>query len=368
MKRNAVIAALFIAALFFSGCLSNEQRAENESNCRQAEKNAEEYIMDKYGLDAEVIDSEIAMVDGLFPSFSSYAYVEMKHEDESFTVYIDGSRENINGKDDFQKDKIEAFVKERISTVADIECSSIFIYNSFLYNSDSENIENYKLLYNTYFDGSNIHELTEECNFKCTISTFCGENLSALGKAAMEEIFAENHCAVFSYKEDTPTEKWYDQLREMTAVTASYKDYEYDYAPYIHEAVMHNCDNTEYSYFKPDVRNAGNILYLTENGSELDIRETIPEKNTDENICSKAYSIPRTDEKVWVYYQRDELPEYGENCGIAGSWLTDEGSREYSLVVLTDTAGEYLVKELEPVYDDYYCVVLYSGNDAAGGK
>lgn len=68
MKKRFVKSCLLLigALCVLTGCESEEERKQAELWRAQAEKNAVTYIEEKYGFEAQVIDSESQKTSGLF--------------------------------------------------------------------------------------------------------------------------------------------------------------------------------------------------------------------------------------------------------------------------------------------------------------
>lgn len=370
MKKISFITSIIIFSAMLTGCVSREQREESQKNLLQAEKNAVSYIEEKYGFTADITNSKVESEGGLFgPTFTGYAFIEMKHDEKRFTVYIDGKTVNQDGRDNYQEEEITKFIENKLYEETGIQCDNILMQNHYNYKQ-KESMDNYYLLYNTYFNGNNIDDIYEERRFNCSVSCFESADISILDEETMKDVFGENYAAVFSYNESFNTSDWYSQYNELNSVN-SYNDYKYKYGMYISEAVSYKYSKSgsKYDYFKPVVQTLGDISYITENNEIISLNETEPDDPENWNysstvntqIVSKAYSLPTSRETIWVYFDKKELPENGENCSIALSWLSDNDKRGYSSGALNYNCGDYLVSEIKPQFEDYYCVVIHKG-------
>ena len=120
MKSVKLTALLLCCSLLFSACDSKEQKAENEKNLRQAEKNAVAYIEEKYGFTPEIIESELERYGSLFGSLpESTAMVRMSYNNKEFSVYIDGESKNTDGADNYQQEEIISALTEKLSEKAE---------------------------------------------------------------------------------------------------------------------------------------------------------------------------------------------------------------------------------------------------------
>lgn len=360
MKLKRIIPGAIAALVAFTGCVSDEQKQENARNEKQASKNAIKYIEEKYGFTASVLRSEAERTVGLFgPSFTGDVFVDMMYEDKEFTVMIDGECENTDGEDDYQSAEIIADLERKIESAVGGEVEEIFIKN--FYNQNTS----YKLLYNTRYDGSNLDELVSEHVFDCIVRMEDSAQLRAVDSADMEELFCGGNGTLF-----TGNGKNDGQFDDLSVLLTDivYGQLAYKYAMYLNETVSLTWDDG-YSYLAPEVSRCGDMYYLSD-GEPVMVSETAPDDasnwdghgSSDGKICSGAYAISRTDDSVWVYFKRNSLPENGERCAISTSWLTSEGVRRYFGGSLTYTVGDYIVKELEPDSDGFYCTVIHNND------
>lgn len=366
MVKRFFIAAAILAAALCTGCISEEQRAENEANLAQAEKNAAAYIYDKYGFEAEMVSSEIEDEADLFSRwYTGYAFIEMEYSGRRFAVYIDGRTENTNGTDDYQCEEITAAVLESFEERTGTDCDSIFIQNEYI-----KLMSEHHLLYNTYFDGSNLSEVISEEPFECVISYFGGKTLPLITEYDMADIFGGNTCAVYSYAENLPSDEWYSSDSAVWSTDDfHYTSYVRNYGIYITDSYFYanNNNNIDFRHVTPIIHDAGDFLYITESGMPLDFEEVMPEdadnwerlRGDAKTVCTGEYKLPDGSEEVCVYIPKETLPDDGEDCFIVSSWTKDEGSRTYSSSGSTFSAGEYICAELQPEGRDFCFTVIH---------
>lgn len=356
-----------MAAVLFSvmltGCVSREQREENRKNLLQAEKNAVSYIEEKYSFTADITNSEVESEGGLFgPTFTGYAFIDMEYNGSEFTVYIDGRTQNIDGKDDYQEEEIKSAIEDKLYEITKINFDNISMqnyYNEIKY----EDMDNFHLFYNTYFNGDNLDELSDESCFYFAASCFDCEDISVLDEETMQNTFGKNAGAIYSYNKSYKDSDWYSKYKELASINDS--NYEYKYGMYISEAVKYK-HNSDYTYFKPIVQSYGDISYITESNNIITLNEITPEAlpeslNDKYIIDSKAYSLPQSDEKIWVYFNKNNLPEKGKHSRITTSWISKNDNRDYSST-LNFEAGDYITRQLTPKNDDYYFMVIQNEN------
>ncbi len=369
MKALPVLLLSVLCLTVFSGCISEEQRAENEKHLSTAKSNAVQYIYEKYGFDATITNSEIERSAGWYPSFYSTAYIQMEYDGKDFMVHIDGCVQGSKGRDDYQAEEIAAAMERRIEEAAGTDLYSLHLSNRYYKTGFQEDtdLQGYRLMYNTYFDGSNFEELEAEQKFDCVASFFGNKDISSLDSNAVSEIFGKNTAYIYSYKEDKPSEDWYNREAEIRDNLT----YEYKCGVYLNEFIQYrNIRNTpEYKNFEPKVLEYDGALYISEENTPIEIGVAKASKASNWNghgaknakIISDAYSIVHSGESVcnvWLYIDRDTLPDRGTDCCV-GSYSEERG---YETGVLNSLKfnEEYMVCKLNvpPDDDSFYWVIL----------
>lgn len=121
-KIKLYIAMIIVSALtlIMTSCgYSEEEKAMMKVYEDNARVNAVDYIKDKYGFEAQVVDTRILKVDpgpvpDFSPSASGYVYVTMKYQDKEFAVNINGEEYTKNGTDNYQQEEITRAFKDRL--------------------------------------------------------------------------------------------------------------------------------------------------------------------------------------------------------------------------------------------------------------
>jgi len=353
MKSVAVLLAFTVLSTLV-GCVSKEQRKINEDNSSRAEENALAYIEEKYGFEADVIETEVDSYGGLFgPTFNGYVFVTMEYDDTEFTVYIDGEEENTDGRDNYQQETITDEIKDRLNEIVDAKCDDFIIYNTF--DTESSDEHKYYLMTEEYYDGENLDDILDS-DAVCRVCYPENADLSALDETYISELFSESACAIYSYKDD----KFYDKNTIYGDLTE--ENYKFEYAMYINEAVTYNHDG--YTYYKPEIYNVGDMYYVTEDNMPLEIYEYGIDDiinrwdiSNSSNVCTNFYRIPKSDSRVTVFFESDKLPNDGEKCGIIR--LTNDS--EHDSYCVTDRIGEYNVATLYSHQLECYCAVKDNG-------
>lgn len=124
---------VFLLLFLLVGCgYTEEEKALMQTYKQNGEINAVDYIKEKYGIDARVLDSRALTVDpGPVPDFSpspsGMVDVHMEYENRNFQVRISGEELNTDGKDDYQKEEIETAFKKSLMQDLKIEISEISV-------------------------------------------------------------------------------------------------------------------------------------------------------------------------------------------------------------------------------------------------
>lgn len=121
----------FLFMLLATGCgYTEEEKALMKLYDANAKVNAVSYIEDKYGFTPTIVNTNVLKVNtGPVPDFtpppSGRVEVKMRYEGTDFTVNISGEDQEINGSDDYQKDKITNDFKERLGKELSVDIASI---------------------------------------------------------------------------------------------------------------------------------------------------------------------------------------------------------------------------------------------------
>ena len=348
MKKFKTFLILLCCTFLFAGCDSEEQKAENEKNLKQAEGNAVNYIEQKYGFKPEIIESELERNQGMFGSVPlTTAMIRMAYNGKEFSVYIDGKNENTDGADNYQQGEIIAALTEKVAdtvenareTVGEIKSINIDGGEVQDFFPDVEwNIEN---LYSAYFDGDNFAEVFGD-NLCYVTANYVDANFTSLDKSFFDFILSNERVKLqlISYR----TEKDYEE-RPACNKFDSYIDIE-KHAVQIEESLVFEKGNSEHSEYT--LGKCDNFYYYAhENKTDLFSfsKTTMPDaKNWDGHgiiggeFVSPAYRIESAaNETVYIYYPLSELTE---NARIAT--YTQYGDEEdFYTSPLTDDMGDY---------------------------
>ena len=207
---------IMLALLCLTGCESaaeRKKRLEKESRWQeQAMKNAERYILEKYGVQAEAIDVEFEYITSSAPVISLakktwLLTVRMRTEEKEFGVFTNGDSDEISEitRDNYQREEILAAIKAKaIETYGEPEAFS-FEGGYGVPRGDYEP-EIYDMHFTTFYDGQNIETVLAEEPFmiKMEFINCSFENVTedAFWEPFLKSHYATIHCLSFRSEED----------------------------------------------------------------------------------------------------------------------------------------------------------------------
>lgn len=212
MKRRIVKSCLWLMSVLclLTGCISEEERAQAEAWRKQAEKNAVVYIEEKYGFEAEVVDSQTQAVGELFGKrLTSMTLVTMEHEGKQFRVLCDGEDDYMDeAADNYQKTELVSAVKEEVTAVFGAEPDFFDVSGGKNEYADIDNSEEFfDMYYSTYYDGTNLEEvLTEEILYCCA---------EFVGDMDLEQLYEQNKTPLFENEYAHSAFVTYDNMENM---------------------------------------------------------------------------------------------------------------------------------------------------------
>ena len=142
---------LTLSAIVLTGCgRSAEEVAEGEQYRAEGIARADAYLKDKYGLDFELIDSELGIVESspipdFTPPYSGSVTLTYKIGDEEVIVYTNG----IKCSDNYQASVIKQAVEDKVAStgINAIRIDSVYGRNDNLTE--------------VFYDGTNLNEVLE---------------------------------------------------------------------------------------------------------------------------------------------------------------------------------------------------------------
>jgi len=348
LKSVKLTALLLCCSLLFSACDSKEQKAENEKNIRQAEKNAVTYIEEKYGFTPEIIESELERYGSLFGSIpESTVMVRMSYNNKEFSVYIDGETENTDGADNYQQEEIISALTEKLSEKAENAKGIVGEIRSINIDGGKANsfrpiVEwNCENLYSEYFNGENFAEVfgDEIC---CVTADYIEADFKNLQENDFDFLLS-NGCVrlyLISYRSEKDYEERpdYSVFTDFTGIKR--------HAIQIEESLVFEkgeAEHNEYVLGKHD----NFYYYVSDNAPDTvsftpaempDASEFDGNGIIDGQFVTPAYSISSSvNERIYIYYPLSELPEKSR---LATCKKSEDGD-DIHISPLADDIGGY---------------------------
>ncbi len=339
------LTTLFLLPL--SACDSEEQKAQNAAWEQQASINAQAYIQEKYGIKADVMDASVDRIYGMFGSTPiSDVYVDMYHENREFVVYITGEGSSTAGIDSYQAAEIEQALFDML------EANVPGLKRLSLQNRSKSKRDSDILLYDIYFNGSNLQEVVQD-------------GMSSFIAFYLQTDFSDT--AAFSFLEDYfDTDETFScrfvSCRSQEALQQS--DYAAQSPVYCDNERFLSYSTNEYQAYKLETYDHFLYCITSQTDETLHIKQVpapdptqfagrgaLPECSVD----SLAYCISADEAlSVVVYYPLSEIwhfdyDGYGNHNTRAAYIITSDGS-ERCAARPVDVLGDYVVRnfDIEP--------------------
>ncbi len=321
-KKFVLMCSVLGLAFAMAGCeMSEEQKQEASEYEEQAAENAEAYIKEKYGIDAEVSKTEYNKTGMFADAVSSYVDVEMKYKGDTFDVYIFGDSDWESGKDNQKKQTCDNFQYEEIRED----------YEKYIVDKTDIKIEELQINYNTADESYDLEHMAHECyegdieafmqttGMHVKIATF-DENVGNFDDLMMDD----GSLHVFSYDKD-----YYEEYGlEEDVIT-----YEHQYSLWLNWSAKIRFGKLTVKEYEKEKFELGYVVF--EKGNDVYISETEIEEEK-WKTASSAYRI-EADETVYLFAKADKE----ERLGLAqksGSKVTYEDfgnpEKDYIMTVL----------------------------------
>ena len=349
MKKNKSMACLLLGmtALLLTGCISEEERAQAEAWRKQAEKNAVEYIEEKYGFEAKVLESETQKRSDLFGAkLTSTALVTMEYDGKQFNVLSDGADEYTDeASDNYQKEELVAALKEEVTALFGVKPDSFDVMGGD--NEDSADVNDeafFDMFYHIYYDGTNLEEVLTSEPLYCLAEY--------VGDVDLDGLYEQNKTALFEHRFVHAGFVTYDSKEDMDLsvirTNGNFENSIYMNALYVKDALLF--EKEEAQLFDLSIGQCEDFYYLNVNAdvSQYKVAKKVEQYKADDwnghgfkhatFASDMAYYIEgNAESKLYVYVPKEkyeQIPsgDHGETVVIASRCISEKtGEDSYDI-------------------------------------
>lgn len=321
-KLLATVSLLSMSALTLVGCgYSPEERAEREALLEQGEENCIEYVEDKYGFTPDIVSSYLENVDSspvinFSPNTTGYAYVNCRHDDKIFTVYIKCADTKLFGEDDYQyndiKNDLIEYIKEQLDT--DYVVANV-IFGDYYDKSNT-------CLIDTYYK-NNISDIMNG-NYKSFIQIGCVD--ADVSKArGIKDKYNCDYVQVVSFSNQVDAEKYYNgEIYIIEANTASVQSTFIDYD--------NGVEIVEKQYTESEIFTFDDNASVTEIADRPSVAYWNGKGFSEAKYVSKAYKLDYDGSVLHYYVDLAELKCEDEERANIVFWYDKEGEMTNTII------------------------------------
>jgi len=366
VKKIITVLSCVLMTFSLTSCFgdSNEQKQLNAQHIETAKENARNYIMQKYGFEADIIDAELERKYGYIGSSPlTTVFVRMNHNGRNFGVYIDGSSSNTDGYDNYQAEDLQAAVWEECESLIP-GVRSIFISSSEVSTVYDEFEAECINMHHKYFDGTNAADVLLSAP-SCSITVcYVNTDFSALQDTHLFDKFCvgnQDTVSFISYRSEDALNNGLlksNDLPDTGAENAVYADCCYTLTN--SGGTMQSYEIGKYDYFYYYVKN-GNL-------SDVSFSKITPDYSYNWNghgsshaeITSDAFSVSSDkDCTVYIYFPTDKIKSYKDYDTDFAICRRSEEETKFSSSPIRTTTGPYHIEDFEIKSDeDFYFVFL----------
>lgn len=367
-QQIVVLMCAMLSAFLLTGCVSEEEKQQAAEWRAQAEENAVAYIEDKYGFEAEVIDSETQKVSGLLSAtYISKTLVKMEYEGKEFSVLIDGEDEFMDdAADNYQKDEVRDAFAKRVCQFLHVQPDRLRM--SMGANKDAQfnnSDEFYDCFFHTYYDGDNLEEVMMEYPVVCIAEIVGDTNLDEAYEENDDSLFENDHLCMLTITYDSESDMKKTSTKDLEYMeNDDMEDYVYENAMYVKDALLLKY-NGEAVPFNISIGQCEDFYYMCVDTDVSEYEIVADEEIIDADMWNgqgalDAVSVDDTayyiegdcGYQLYIYYPKDEFPklpaEYDDiPIRIATCNDTKDGERSYGYAFSADSLGKTEPEEYE---------------------
>jgi len=327
-------------AFALAGCYSSEEREQAKTYEKQGKINAVNYIEEKYGFEAEVVDAVCEKLGEFDPSPSETVFVTMEWKNKTFLVQIDGDSENTEGVDNYQYEEIVAALEEELEDETGMSSEEVIVVYGVRgeYNSIESNKNG---MVATYFDGDNLKEiLTGGYSKSAAVVSYINQEIESIDVNAVKEAIGVEELLFVDYDSKahykTIEQPWCNL--EGTPVEQGIERN----LPYINEYLVTNRKETVYVNCEKKI--VDGILFVTEYPEETvtvekrsDFTNGFDKKNS--KLVFDVYALETESDIVHVFVPVEALSKTGRNTP---GFVVMSGRKDINTVSDLTDDGKYV--------------------------
>lgn len=353
--RRILLVLSMMVLVVFTGCgYTEEEKAQMQEYESQASENAIQYIAEKYGFQAKVLETSCETVESFgVPDFSPSAtgdvLVRMEHNGEEFLVMISGEEATTDGMDNYQLEHVQLALADQTRVLTGFSAKEILVIYGNYYETRMD--LNDSGMVRTYYDGNNLSEVLSEGDCQIVFS-FVDVDLSMIDAGEVKEAFGNSECLFVSYRSEEDFENAGRRRFNMGGAPLAY-DIE-DKALYIGEYRVIGGSEEEYVVY--ELREQDGIYYVPQDrDAQVILTETTLDDVSNWNgrgfldakqVLDTAYAITSESNAIYFFIPVDLLEDVGsaDTVGMIVYQYEKDGETLYKHTVtnLSDD-GRYLV-------------------------
>lgn len=367
-QQIVVLMCAMLSAFLLTGCVSEEEKQQAAEWRAQAEENAVAYIEDKYGFEAEVIDSETQKVSGLLSAtYISKTLVKMEYEGKEFSVLIDGEDEFMDdAADNYQKDEVRDAFAKRVCQFLHVQPDRLRMCMGANKDAQFNNgDEFYDCFFHTYYDGDNLEEVMMEYPVVCIAEIVGDTDLDEACEENDDSLFENDHLCMLTITYDSESDMKKTSTKDLEYMEDDdMEDYVYENAMYVKDALLLKY-NGEAVPFNISIGQCEDFYYMCVDTDVSEYEIVADEEIIDADMWNghgalDAVSVDDTayyiegdcGYQLYIYYPKDEFPklpaEYDDiPIRIATCNDTKDGERSYGYAFSANSLGKTEPEEYE---------------------
>jgi len=309
----AIVTILMILIVFYQVSVRIRQEKIQEKQqtkewTEQACQNAQNYLSEKYGFQAEIISTDQDWNYGCGGKhLNTNILIKMQYQNKIFDVGINGFQANTDGFDSYQTDEILQSIRNECEKAVPDTADIFLNHGEFSF----DNLES-EPLFSTYFDGSNAPELLQ--NSQLCIK-YIQKDLSVMKDYPNFRRFQNMMFVSFRSDQDFQNASGYGFSAEALSQNAVYIENAYQFL------------NKEEKYYQYDLGQCGNVYYYISVGNpdQIQISETDPDtvfkilsySPLKTEIASKAWNIrSETNAEIYIFIPSEEISGYDDEHAV----------------------------------------------------